>query len=103
MSRDRAALNLGLAWKIGDVPTQPIDPRLFALLEAIRDTGKLTNATVLTGLPYRQAWGMIGKWTGIIGRPLVVKKQGRGTRLTPFGDRLLWLRERVEARLAPHL
>jgi hypothetical protein len=34
---------------------------------------------------------------------LVVKEQGRGTHLTPLGARLLWLRERIEARLLPHL
>ena len=31
------------------------------------------------------------------------KEQGRGTRLTALGERLLWVRERINARLAPHL
>ena len=55
------------------------------------------------GLPYRQAWGLITKWSDIIGQPLVAKEQGRGSQLTPLGERLLWLRERIEARLSPHL
>ena len=54
-------------------------------------------------MPYRQAWGLITKWSGIVGQPLVTKEQGRGTHLTPLGERLLWLRERIEARLSPHL
>lgn len=35
--------------------------------------------------------------------PLVAKEQGRGTKLTALGERLLWMRERINARLAPHL
>src|SRR6185437_6463622 len=35
--------------------------------------------------------------------PLVVKTQGRDTRLTPLGRRLLWAARRAQARLAPEL
>jgi putative molybdopterin biosynthesis protein len=90
-------------WSAGVQARRPIEPELFALLEAIRRTGKLTTATTQAELPYRQAWGLITKWSGTIGQPPVVKEQGRGTRLTPLGERLLWLRERIEARLSPHL
>jgi len=38
-----------------------------------------------------------------MGQPLVAKEQGRGTELTALGERLLWIRERINARLAPHL
>ena len=38
-----------------------------------------------------------------MGLPLVAKEQGRGTKLTALGERLLWMRERINARLAPHL
>jgi molybdate transport repressor ModE-like protein len=103
MSDGPAALHLDLVWSAGLQARKPIEPELFALLEAIRETGKLTSATARVGLPYRQAWGLITKWSGIIGQPLVVKEQGRGTRLTGLGERLLWLRERIEARLSPHL
>lgn len=97
----RIALDLSLSW-IAE-RRQPVDPRLFALLEAIHDTGKLTDATAKLGIPYRQAWGLIAKWSEIIGHPLVVKQKGRGTHLTPFGDRLLSLKEQINARLMPHL
>lgn len=96
-------LNLDLVWSAGGDRRQQIEPELFALLEAIRETGKLTSAANHVGLAYRQAWGLLTKWTGTLGQPLVMKEQGRGTRLTPLGERLLWLRERIEARLSPHL
>ncbi len=103
MSESHAALHLDLVWSAGVQPRKPIEPELFELLEAIRETGKLTSATTKVGLPYRQAWGLITKWSDIIGQPLVAKEQGRGSQLTPLGERLLWLRERIEARLSPHL
>ena len=80
-----------------------MDPELFALLEAIKNTGKLTEATEQVGMPYRQAWGLIAAWSERMGQPLVVKEQGRGTQLTALGERLLWIRERINARLTPHL
>jgi molybdate transport repressor ModE-like protein len=103
MSAEQTAVRLDLVWSAGAQPRKPIEPELFALLEAIRQTGKLTSATAQVGLPYRQAWGLITKWSEQIGQPLVTKEQGRGSRLTPLGERLLWLRERIEARLSPHL
>ena len=103
MSSRRAALHLDLVWSAGLQTRKSIEPALFALLEAIRETGKLTSATARLGLPYRQAWGLITKWSGVIGQPLVAKEKGRGTHLTSLGERLLWLRERIEARLLPHL
>src|SRR5690606_4684096 len=104
MSKHRpTTLHLELAWSAGSDRRQPIEPELFKLLEAIRETGKLTIAASRAGVPYRQAWDLITKWSGTVGQPLVTKQQGRGTRLTPLGERLLWLRERIEARLSPHL
>lgn len=103
MPESPAALHLDLVWSAGLEPRKQIEPELFQLLEAIRETGKLTAATARVGLPYRQAWGLIAKWSGVIGQPLVAKEQGRGTQLTSLGERLLWLRERIEARLSPHL
>ncbi|HEU4659753.1 MAG TPA: substrate-binding domain-containing protein [Pseudolabrys sp.] len=99
----RPSLDLDLIWKAGRSSKKAIDPELFRLLEAIQQSGKLTTATKQVGVPYRQAWGLITAWSDRIGQPLVVKEQGRGTRLTALGERLLWLRERIGARLSPHL
>lgn len=103
MSDDDTTLHLDLVWSAGQQSRKPIEPELFTLLEAIRETGKLTSAAARAGLHYRQAWELIAKWSAAISQPLVVKEQGRGTHLTNLGEHLLWLRERIEARLSPHL
>jgi molybdate transport repressor ModE-like protein len=73
------------------------------LFDAIKTTGKLTEATEQVGMPYRQAWGLITAWSERMGKPLVTKEQGHGTQLTALGERLLWVLERINARLTPHL
>lgn len=103
MTDTRPTLDLDLVWKAGHQPRKSVEPELFALLEAIKNTGKLTEATERVGIPYRQAWGLITMWSERMGQPLVIKEQGRGTHLTTLGERLLWIRERISARLTPHL
>lgn len=103
MTAPRPSLDLDLIWKAGQGPQKAIDPELFGLLDAIQRTGKLTQATKDVGIPYRQAWGLITAWSERMGQPLVIKEQGRGTTLTALGQRLLWIRERINARLSPHL
>jgi putative molybdopterin biosynthesis protein len=103
MSEIRPSLELDLVWRAGNEPRKPIDSDLFRLLAAIKQSGKLTVATAAVGMPYRQAWGLITTWSERIGQPLVTKEQGRGTRLTALGERLLWVRERINARFAPNL
>jgi putative molybdopterin biosynthesis protein len=103
MAHARPTLDLDLVWKAGHLPRRSVEPELFALLEAIKNTGKLTEATEHVGIPYRQAWGLITAWSERMGQPLVTKEQGRGTHLTVLGERLLWIRERISARLTPHL
>ena len=103
MTNTRPTLDLDLVWKAGLQPRKSVEPELFALLDAIKNTGKLTEATEQVGMPYRQAWGLITAWSERMGKPLVTKEQGRGTQLTALGERLLWVRERINARLTPHL
>jgi len=103
MPEIRPTLDLDLVWTAGHLPRKPIDADLFRLLEAIKRSGKLSVATAEVGLHYRQAWGLITTWSERMGQPLVAKARGRGTRLTALGERLLWIRERINARLAPHL
>jgi molybdate transport repressor ModE-like protein len=103
MTNPGPTLDLDLVWKAGRQTKRPVDPELFALLEAIKNTGKLTEATRQVGMHYRQAWELITVWSEQIGQPLVNKEQGKGTRLTALGEKLLWVRERINARLTPHL
>jgi len=79
------------------------DFQLLTILEQIEATSKLTLAAESADLSYRHAWNLIAEWERFFGAPLVTKEQGRGTRLTPLGRRLLAAGRRAQARLAPEL
>jgi molybdate transport repressor ModE-like protein len=69
----------------------------------IRDTGKLTEASRRSGLSYRHGWNLVNQWSEFFGVPLVQRQKGKGTTLTPFGEKLVWGGRRMTARLGPQL
>jgi len=83
------------------------DPQSMLLmldfLGEIRATGKISRAAAQAQISYRHAWNLIEKWSAFFALPLVERKQGRGTRLTAFGEKLVWAGKRLEARLGPQL
>jgi putative molybdopterin biosynthesis protein len=91
------------AWLVSNEAGDELDPQLFPVLQAIHDAGKLTVAAAKAGLSYRHAWNLIGRWSDFFGSPLVNLERGRGTTLTPLGEKLLWAEQRINARLAPQL
>ncbi len=91
------------AWVLSSDAGDHFEPQLFRLLRAIHDTGKLTAAAKAVGLSYRHAWDLLGRWNGIFGSELVVLERGRGARLSPLGEKLLWAEQRTEAGLFPQL
>jgi molybdate transport repressor ModE-like protein len=76
---------------------------MLDFLNEIRATGKITRAAERAEVSYRHAWNLIGKWSDFFGTPLVERRQGRGTILTNFGERLVWAGQRLQARLGPQL
>jgi molybdate transport repressor ModE-like protein len=76
---------------------------LLDFLHEIRTTGKITRAAERAEVSYRHAWNLIEKWSHFFETPLVERRQGRGTTLTPFGERLVWAGQRLQARLGPQL
>lgn len=96
-------LRLQCSWLAGPDGNQPLDPKLFPLLAAIRSTGSLSRAAAEVGFSYRHVWNMVGRWETLMGHPLVLLEQGRGARLTALGEKLLWAEKRVQGRLAPQL
>ena len=84
----------------GDLASNPV---MLDLLNGIRVTGKITHAASRAGLSYRHAWNLIEEWSGYFGAPLVERRQGSGTTLTPLGDKLVWAGQRLQARLGPQL
>jgi molybdate transport repressor ModE-like protein len=76
---------------------------MLDFLNEIRATGKITRAAARAQMSYRHCWNLIGKWAEFFGAPLVEREQGRGTRLTPLGEKLVWAGQRLQARLKPQL
>jgi molybdate transport repressor ModE-like protein len=76
---------------------------MLNLLNDIRVTGKITEAARNAGISYRHAWNLIEKWSHFFGASLVERRQGVGTSLTPFGEKLVWAGQRLQARLGPQL
>lgn len=91
------------AWILSSESGDRFEPQLFRLLRAIHDTGKLTLAAKAVSLSYRHAWDLLGRWAETFGSELVSLERGRGARLTPLGEKLLWAEQRTEAGLFPHL
>lgn len=76
---------------------------MLDFLNEIRATGKITQAAKRAQMSYRHSWNLIEKWAAFFGAPLVEREQGRGTRLTPLGEKLVWAGQRLQARLRPQL
>jgi molybdate transport repressor ModE-like protein len=76
---------------------------LLDFLNEIRATGKITEAAHRAHMSYRHSWNLIEKWAAFFGAPLVDRQQGRGTRLTQLGEKLVWAGQRLQARLRPQL
>lgn len=91
------------AWLFTDAKGKRLGPELFEILRAIRTTGSVQRAAKATGFSYRHVWNLTGKWSSFFSAPLVEFRRGKGAKLTPLGERLLWAEERIEASLSSHL
>lgn len=96
-------IQLDLRWRFGESPPEKIEPELFQLLQAIQELGSLQLAAKKVNISYRHAWGLMHKWERLIGHSLAMLERGRGAKLTPLGEKLLWGHRRVQARLGPEL
>ena len=91
------------SWVFSNEAGEEVDHQLFTLLHAVHNAGKLTLAAKRVDLSYRHAWNIIAKWLQFFGSPLVQLEQGRGARLSPLGQKLVWAEARAVARLLPQL
>jgi len=90
-------------WSFRDEAGNQLDPRLFRLLQAIHEHGKLTKAAQQADVSYRHGWNLLNNWGAFFGTELVELRQGKGASLTVLGEKLLWAEQRVVARLEPQL
>ncbi|WP_084305368.1 TOBE domain-containing protein [Phytopseudomonas flavescens] len=76
-------------------------PQRIALLEQIAAQGSITRAAKAAGMSYKAAWDAIDELNNLADQPLVARsvggKGGGGARLTPVGERLLQLHQRLQA------
>ena len=96
-------VNLQYEWTPAPGRSQALDAALFRVLHAVADCGSLAEAARRLGVSYRHAWGLVGKWDKVFGRPVIELRQGHGAQLTAFGRKLLWSEELVQARISHEL
>lgn len=78
-------------------------PLLLRLLETIRDQGSIGRAATNANLSYRHAWGILRDFETGFSAPLLEKSRGKGTKLTPLAEKMIWADKRITARLTPLL
>src|SRR5213593_62425 len=89
-----------LAWTLEAESSEPLDPRLLPLLEAIGSSASLAAAVVLCGISYRAGWGLLRDYRRKLGAPLVRLERGRGAALAASGKRLIDAQAKATRRLA---
>lgn len=90
-------------WRFHQSDGSTLDPQGLNLLQAVHETGKLTEAAARVGYSYRHAWNLLGKWQDFFGSPLIALQRGKGAQLTSLGEKLLRADQRISARLTPQL
>jgi molybdate transport repressor ModE-like protein len=91
------------SWVFSNEAGEEVDHRLFDLLHAVHESGKLTVAAQRVAISYRHAWNIIARWSSFFGAALVVLEQGRGAKLSPLGEKLIWAEARARARMLPQM
>jgi molybdate transport system regulatory protein len=81
-----------------------IGPGKIRLLEAIRESGSLSQGARSIGMSYRRAWLLVESLRQSFREPVTVAstggKDGGGMRVTEFGDTLIESYRRLERDLA---
>jgi molybdate transport repressor ModE-like protein len=90
-------------WTISHDDGEALGPRLIHLLACVAETGSIAAACQRAGLSYRHAWDTVRHGEAWFGAPLLQMERGRGSRLTPLREKLVWADRRIAARLAPAL
>jgi molybdate transport repressor ModE-like protein len=90
-------------WTIRQPDGAALAPRVIELLVKVLEHGSLSSACAEAGVSYRHAWELIRQGEAMFGQPLVAMQRGKGSSLTPLGEKLVWADRRITARLSPLL
>lgn len=90
-------------WTIRRPDGEALSPRLLALLVQVHEHGSLAAACQRAGSSYRHAWELVRQGEAMFGAPLLQMERGKGSKLTPLAQKLVWADHRIAARLKPVL
>ncbi|MBC3871055.1 helix-turn-helix transcriptional regulator [Undibacterium oligocarboniphilum] len=90
-------------WTISDAEGQDLPVKVLELLRQVHDHGSLSGACKASGASYRHAWNLIRQGEQQIDAPLLKMERGKGSTLTPLGEKFVWAGHRITARLTPIL
>ncbi len=90
-------------WTIQGGNGQTLSPRLIELLTQVHHTGSLQAACKVLAMSYRHGWTLVRDGEAIFSTPLLRMARGKGSQLTPLGEKLVWADQRIAARLEPVL
>jgi molybdate transport repressor ModE-like protein len=96
-------IEIETVWRFRKEGSQQTVVLMLGVLDEIRKTGKITSAANDVHLSYRHVWNLIEQWSDFFGTPLVETRRGKGSKLTAFGEKLVWAGQRMQARLGPQL
>lgn len=82
-------LQPAVTWTFADRAGPPLAREFVPLLAGIAAGGSLAAAARGLGLSYRGAWGVLEAAERSTGATFVVLERGRGSRLSPLGERLV--------------
>ncbi|MBL1142096.1 MAG: helix-turn-helix transcriptional regulator [Proteobacteria bacterium] len=95
-------LGFDIRWLVSD-SEQELDKRLLQLLTHMNPNGSLQAAATDIGISYRTAWEIIRYWNEAFHTPLCVLERGKGTSLTPLGQKLIQTKHAIETGYAEAL
>ena len=90
-------------WTIRKLGGAAVAERTVALLVSVAEHGSLLQACAALKVSYRHAWQLIRQGEAQLGAPLLVMERGKGSTLSPLGEKLVWADRRIAARLSPTL
>lgn len=88
-------IDFNVHWHISD-SNQQLDQRLLPLLEKIHQSGSLQIAAKELNVSYRTAWELIRYWNEAFHTPLCIKERGRGSKLSPLGQKLIQTKRSID-------
>ena len=97
-------LNPVIRFRIDFAANSYVGPGKIDLLEAIRDSGSLSQAARDLGMSYRRAWLLINSFKAAFREPVTLAttggKGGGGVALTKFGEELVECYRALEREIA---